>query len=69
MIDYDLLTRLGARRICNFIYILEGKAGGETPEPSRYEFWQKIFANNLALCSGKEKTSRRLNCGRIADFV
>ena len=44
------------------------KADREIPESSRFEFLEKILANNFALSEAEENTSGPLNKGSIADL-
>ena len=63
------LTILGAMEIlCSFRLILEGKTGKEIPESSRFEFLEKLLANNFALSDAEDNTSGPLNRGGIADL-
>ena len=63
------LTILGVMEIlCNFRLVLEGKAGKEIPESSRFEFLEKFLANNFALSDVEDNTSVPLNRGGIADL-
>ena len=60
------LTILGVIDIlCSFRLVLEGKAGKEIPESSRFEFLEKFLANNFALSNAKDSTSGPLNRGGI----
>ena len=54
--------------LCSFRLVLEGKAGKEIPEPSRFEFLEKFLANNFALSDAEDSTSSPLNRGGIADL-
>ena len=61
------LTILGVMEIsCSFSLVLEGKAGKEIPESSRFEFLGKFLANNFALSYAEDSTSGPLNRGGIA---
>ena len=63
------LTILGVMEIlCSFRLVLEGKTGKEIPESSRFEFLEKILANNFALSDAEDNTSGPLNRGGIADL-
>ena len=55
-------------KLCSFRLVLEGKAGKEIPESSRFEFLEKFLANNFALSDAKDNTSGPLNRGGIADL-
>ena len=49
------LTVLGVIEIlCSFRLVLEGKTYKETPESSRFEFLEKLLANNLALSNAEQ---------------
>ena len=64
-----LLTILGVMQIlCSFRLVLEGKTGKEIPESSRFEFLEKLLANNFALSDAEDNTSGPLNRGGIADL-
>ena len=64
-----LLTILGVMEmLCSFRLVLEGKTGKEIPESSRFEFLEKILANNFALSDAEDNTSGPLNRGGIADL-
>ena len=54
--------------LCSFRLVLEGKTGKEIPESSRFEFLEKILANNFALSDAEDNTSGPLNRGGIADL-
>ena len=54
--------------LCNFRLVLEGKAGKEIPESSRFEFFENVLANNFALSDAEDNTSGPLNRGGIADL-
>ena len=63
------LTILGVVEIlCSFRLVLEGKTGKEIPESSRFEFLEKLLANNFALSDAEDNTSGPLNRGDIADL-
>ena len=63
------LTILGVMEIlCSFRLVLEGKAGKEIPESSRFELLEKFLANNFALSDAEDNTSGQLNRGGIADL-
>ena len=63
------LTILGVMEIlCSFRLVLEGKAGKEIPESSRFEFLEKFLANNFALSDAEDNTAGPLNRGGIADL-
>ena len=63
------LTILGVMEIlCSFRLVLEGKTGKEIPESSRFEFLEKLLANNFALPDAEDNTSNPLNRGGIADL-
>ena len=63
------LTILGVTEIlCSFRLVLEGKAGKEIPESSRFEFLEKLLANNFALSDTEGNTFSSLNRGDIADL-
>ena len=56
------LTILGVMEIlCSFRLVLEGKTGKEIPESSRFEFLEKVLANNFALSDAEGNTSGPLN--------
>ena len=62
-------TMLGVMEIlCSFRLVLEGKTGKEIPESSRFEFFEKFLANNIALSDEEGNTSGLLNRGGIADL-
>ena len=54
--------------LCSFRLVLEGKAGKEILESSRFEFLEKFLANNFALSETIDSTSSLLNRGGIADL-
>ena len=54
--------------LCSFRLVLEGKTGKEIPESSRFEFLEKLLANNFALSDAGDNTSSPLNRGGIADL-
>ena len=63
------LTILGVTEtLCSFRLVLEGKAGKEIPESSRFEFLEKLLANNFALSDTEGNTFSSLNRGGIADL-
>ena len=62
------LTILGVMETCSFRLVLEGKAGKEIPESSRFEFLEKFLANNFALSDAEDNTSGPLNRGGTADL-
>ena len=63
------LTILGVTEIlCSFRLVLEGKAGKEIPESSRFELLEKLLANNFALSDTEGNTFSSLNRGGIADL-
>ena len=64
------LTILGVMDIlCSFRLVLEGKTGKtEIPESSRFEFLEKVLANNFALSDAEDNTSGPFNRGGIADL-
>ena len=62
-------TILGVTEIlCSFRLVLEGKAGKEIPESSRFELLEKLLANNFALSDTEGNTFSSLNRGGIADL-
>ena len=54
--------------LCSFSLVLEGKAGKEIPESSRFKFLEKFLANNFALSDAEDNTPGPLNRGGIADL-
>ena len=54
--------------LCSFRLVLEGKAGKEIPESSRFESFENVLANNFALSDAEDNTSGPLNRGGIADL-
>ena len=61
------LTILGVTEIlCSFRLVLEGKAGKEISQSSRFEFLKKFLATNFALSDAEDNTSGLLNGGGIA---
>ena len=52
----------------SFKLVLEGKTGKDIPESSRFEFLEKVLANNFALSDAEDNTSDPLNRGGIADL-
>ena len=49
------LTILGVTQIlCSFRLALEGRAGKEIPESSRFEFLEKFSANNFAFSDAED---------------
>ena len=63
------LSILGVTEIlCSFRLVLEGKAGKEIPESSRFELLEKLLANNFALSDTECNTFSSLNRGGIADL-
>ena len=52
----------------SFKLVLEGKTGKDIPESSRFEFLEKLLANNFALSDAEDNTSDPLNRGGIADL-
>ena len=44
------------------------ETGKEIPELSRFEFLEKVLANNFALSDAEDNTSGLLNRGDIADL-
>ena len=63
------LIILGVMEIlCSLRLVLEGKTGKEIPESSRFEFLEKVLANNFALSDAEDNTSGLLNRGGIADL-
>ena len=54
--------------LSSFRLVLEGKTGKEIPESSRFEFLQKVLANNFALSDAEDNTFGPLNRGGIADL-
>ena len=56
------LTILGVTQIlCNIRLVLEGRAGKEIPESSRFEFLEKFSASNFAFSDAEDNTSGTLN--------
>ena len=56
------LTILGVIEIlCSFRLVLEGKTHKEIPGSSRFEFLEKLLANNFALSDAEDNTSGLLN--------
>ena len=51
-----------------FRLVLKGKTGKEIPESSRFEFLEKILANNFAISDAEDNTFGWLNRGGIADL-
>ena len=63
------LTILGVMEtLCSSRLVLEGKAGKEIPESSRFELLEKLLANNFALSDTEGNTFSSLNRGGIADL-
>ena len=63
------LTILGVMDIlCSFRLVLEGNAGKEIPESSRFEFLETFLANNFVLSDAEDNTSGPFNRGGIADL-
>ena len=63
------LTILGVMEVlCSFRLVLEGKTGKDIPESSRFEFLEKLLANNFTLSDAEDNTSGLLNRGGIADL-
>ena len=54
--------------LCSFRLVLEGKTSKEIPESSRFEFLEKLLANNFASSDAEDNTSEPLNRGGIADL-
>ena len=53
----------------SFRLVLEGKAGKETPELSRLEFFEKIPAKDSGMSDAEDNTSRALNRGGIVNLL
>ena len=63
------LTIFGVTEIlCRSRLVLEGKAGKEIPESSRFELLEKLLANNFALSNTEGNTFSSLNRGGISDL-
>ena len=54
--------------LCTFRLVLKGKTGKEIPEPSRFEFLEKLSTNNFALSEAEDNTFASLNRGGMADL-
>ena len=52
--------------LCSLRLVLEEKTGKKIPEPSRFEFLEKLLANYFALSDAEDNTSGPLNRGDIA---
>ena len=64
-----VLNNLGVTKIlCRFNLLLEGKAGREIAESSRWEFSEKFSASNFTLSDAKDNTSGTLNGEGRADL-
>ena len=63
------LTILWVKEIlCSFILVLKRKTGKEISESSRLAFLEELSANDFALSSAEDNTSRPLNTGGIVDL-
>ena len=54
--------------LCSFRLVLEGKTVKEMRESARFEFLEKLLANNFALSDAEDNTPGPLNRGGIADL-
>ena len=62
-------TILGVTEIlCSCKLLLEGKTGKWIPESSRFEFLEKLSANNFGLPDAEDNISEPLNRRDIADL-
>lgn len=52
--------------LCSFRLVLEGKAGKEIPQSSRFKFLEKIFAKTFAFSEAENNTLGLLNGRNIA---
>ena len=63
------LTILGVTEILRcFRLVPQGKAGKEIPESSRFQFSEKLLANNFALSDAEDNTSGPSNRKGIANL-
>ena len=65
-----LLTILGVTEIlCSFKLVIKGKTGKEIPWSWRFEFLERLSANNFALSDAEDNSSGLLNRGGIENTI